>query len=234
MSQTPRHVAIIMDGNGRWAEARGLGRLEGHHAGAASVRTITTRARERGVESLTLFAFSTENWNRPKGEVRGLWRLLIDFLKTELPTLIKNQIGLRLLGDPDAIPPLALRTLNSVINRSQKNTRMTLNLALNYDAKDEILQAMRRLSEAGEPFDEAHLEKRLYTAGQAPVDLLIRTGGEHRLSNFLLWQSAYAELLFSDILWPDFDAAAFDDALTEYAKRERRFGRTGAQIRGEL
>jgi undecaprenyl diphosphate synthase len=234
MSQTPRHVAIIMDGNGRWAEARGLGRLEGHNAGAASVRTITTRARECGVESLTLFAFSTENWNRPKGEVRGLWRLLIDFLKSELPTLINNQIGLRLLGDPGAIPPLALRTLNSVIKRSQKNTHMTLNLALNYGAKDELLQAMQGLSEAGEPFDEAHLEKRLYTAGQAPVDLLIRTGGEHRLSNFLLWQSAYAELLFSDILWPDFDAAAFDDALAEYAKRERRFGRTGAQIREEL
>ncbi len=233
MPEVPRHVAIIMDGNGRWAEARGLSRIKGHQAGATSVRRITTRARERGVESLTLYAFSTENWNRPKAEVNGLWKLLVEFLQSELRTLLDNQISLRLIGDASALPLLARKALQQVIKRTAKQDQMRLNLALNYGAKSEIIQAVNTMVSQGEPLDEAHLENRLYTAGQPPVDLLIRTGGERRLSNFLLWQAAYAELLFVDTLWPDFDAQAFDAALQEFAGRERRFGRTSAQLREE-
>jgi undecaprenyl diphosphate synthase len=231
MPNAPRHVAIIMDGNGRWAQARQLDRLQGHQAGADTVRRITTRARECGVESLTLYAFSTENWQRPKTEVAGLWTLLVQFLKSELPTLLKNRIGLCLIGDPGPIPKLAQRTLNSVIERTTGNTKMTLNLALNYGAKAELMNAFGELVKSGEPLDEDHLERHLYTAGQAPVDLLIRTGGEHRLSNFLLWQAAYAELYFVDTLWPDYTADNFDQALDDFAGRERRFGLTSAQLR---
>ena len=231
MPNAPRHVAIIMDGNGRWAQARKLDRLQGHQAGADTVRRITTRARECGVESLTLYAFSTENWQRPKSEVAGLWTLLVKFLKSELPTLLKNQIGLCLIGDPGPIPKLAQRTLNSVIERTTGDTQMTLNLALNYGAKAELMNAFSKLVKSGEPLDEHHLERHLYTAGQAPVDLLIRTGGERRLSNFLLWQAAYAELYFVDTLWPDYTADDFDQALDDFAGRERRFGLTSAQLR---
>ena len=230
MSDLPRHVAIIMDGNGRWAQARELKRLEGHRAGADAVRRITTRARERGIESLTLFAFSTENWQRPKDEVRGLWRLLVDFLKSELPTLIKNQIGLRLIGDPGPIPHLAQKQLNNVIKRTAGSTCMTLNLALNYGAKAELIQAFEQLRNQDQPIDEKTIEKHLYTADQPPVDLLIRTGGERRLSNFLLWQAAYAELYFVDTLWPDYSDTDLDQALDDFGQRERRFGRTSAQL----
>jgi len=222
-----------MDGNGRWAEARGLARLAGHEAGADAVRAITTRARERGVESLTLYAFSTENWQRPKDEVRGLWTLLVRFLKGELKTLLDNDIRLQLLGDAGGIPSLAKASLNRVMARTASGSGMTLNLALNYGAKAELLRAVNQLKDEPGPIDEDRLEASLDTAGQAPVDLLIRTGGERRLSNFLLWQAAYAELLFTDCLWPDFDAAAFDAALADFAGRERRFGRTGAQLREE-
>ena len=231
MGSAPRHVAIIMDGNGRWAEARGQARLKGHEAGADSVRAITTRARERGIESLTLYAFSTENWARPPGEISGLWDLLVRFLKSELKTLMDHNIALQVLGDPGPLPGLAQKTLAFVMQKTGKaQTEMTLNLALNYGSKSELVQAMQKLQKQRIPIDEAAIEKQLYTAGQAPVDLLIRTGGEHRLSNFLLWQAAYAELLFVDTLWPDFDAAAFDDALLHFDQRERRFGRTSAQL----
>ena len=234
MSDLPRHVAIIMDGNGRWAQARKLERIEGHRAGAEAVRRITTRARERGIESLTLFAFSTENWQRPKDEVRGLWGLLVDFLKSELPTLIKNQIGLKLIGDPGPIPTLAQKQLNKVIKRTAGSTHMTLNLALNYGAKAELIHAFEQLKKYDQPIDETSVEEHLYTADQPPVDLLIRTGGEHRLSNFLLWQAAYAELYFVDTLWPDYSDDDFDRALSDFSQRERRFGRTSAQLIDEV
>ena len=231
MPKVPRHVAMIMDGNGRWAENQQLDRLAGHQAGADTVRRVTTRARECGVESLTLYAFSTENWQRPKAEVAGLWTLLVKFLKSELPTLLKNQIGLCLIGDPGPIPKIAQKTLQSVIERTAGETQMTLNLALNYGAKAELINALKQLNKSGEPIDEHHLEGHLYTAGQAPVDLLIRTGGERRLSNFLLWQAAYAELYFTDTLWPDYTVDDFDHALADFAGRERRFGLTSDQLR---
>ena len=234
MSELPRHVAIIMDGNGRWAQARKLKRIEGHRAGAGAVRRITTRARQRGIESLTLFAFSTENWQRPKDEVRGLWVLLIDFLKSELPTLLNNQIRLRLIGDPGPIPGLAQRQLNNVIERTAGSTHMTLNLALNYGAKAELIRAFEQLRNQKQPIDEHSIERHLYTVDQPPVDLLIRTGGERRLSNFLLWQAAYAELYFVDTLWPDYSDADFDRALDDFSQRERRFGRTSAQLADEM
>ncbi|MEE2834596.1 MAG: polyprenyl diphosphate synthase [Myxococcota bacterium] len=230
MSELPRHVAIIMDGNGRWAQARHLSRIDGHQAGANTVRRVTTRARELGIESLTLYAFSTENWRRPKDEVRGLWKLLVDYLRSELPTLLKNQIRLKLIGDPGAIPKLAQNRLNSVIERTAGSSAMTLNLALNYGAQSELVHAFKQIQRQGETIDAEQIERHLYTAGQPAVDLLIRTGGERRLSNFLLWQAAYAELYFCDTLWPDFSDEHFDQALNDFRQRERRFGQTSAQL----
>ena len=230
MSELPRHVAIIMDGNGRWAQARHLSRIDGHQAGANTVRRVTTRARELGIESLTLYAFSTENWRRPKDEVRGLWKLLVDYLRSELPTLLKNQIRLKLIGDPGAIPKLAQNRLNSVIERTAGSSAMTLNLALNYGAQSELVHAFKQIQRQGETIDAEQIERHRYTAGQPAVDLLIRTGGERRLSNFLLWQAAYAELYFCDTLWPDFSDEHFDQALNDFRQRERRFGQTSAQL----
>jgi undecaprenyl diphosphate synthase len=229
-ADVPRHIAIIMDGNGRWAEARGQARHEGHEAGAKSVRVVTERARQRGVEVLTLYAFSTENWKRPAVEIQRLWSLLVRFLKSERKTLLDNGIALRMIGDIEALPKLARSTLEMVVAATQSGDAMTLNLALNYGAKAELLGAMRALQARGAAIDEEQLERHLYTAGQPPVDLFIRTGGERRLSNFLLWQAAYAELLFTDTLWPQFDADTLDACLLEFAGRERRFGRTGAQL----
>jgi len=222
-----------MDGNGRWAEARQIRREEGHEAGAKTVSEVVTRARQCGVEVLTLYAFSTENWSRPLSEVTRLMELLVRFLKTERKTLIDNGIALRVLGHPGRLPRAAQRALDAVCGVTEAGREMTLNLALNYGSKAELLQAMQTVVDRAEPFTEATIDAALFTADQPPVDLLIRTGGDQRLSNFLLWQAAYAELVFVDTLWPDFGAQALDECLAEFAQRERRFGRTGAQLRGE-
>lgn len=221
-----------MDGNGRWAEARGLGRSAGHREGAKSVRKVVTRARERGVKVLTLYAFSTENWRRPKREIGQLMKLLAEFLVSERATLLNHQIALHAIGRPADLPGAVTGLLNKVMAETANNAAMTLNLALSYGSKAELVDAFERLRQEGGAVDETRIEQALHTAGQPPVDLLIRTGGEQRLSNFLLWQSAYAELMFTEILWPDFGANELDHAITEFDSRERRFGKTGAQVQG--
>ncbi|MFL6856558.1 MAG: isoprenyl transferase [Allosphingosinicella sp.] len=227
----PRHVAIIMDGNGRWAERRGLPRAAGHKAGAEAARKVLRAAGEAGVECLTLYAFSSENWRRPEAEISDLMGLLRLYIANELNALHKEGVRVKVLGDHGAFSAETARMVDRAVERTAGNTRMTLAIALNYGGRAEIAKAARRLAArvaAGElradAIDEAALEAELDTAGLPPLDLLIRTSGELRLSNFLLWQAAYAELLFVDTLWPDFDAAALGDALALYAGRQRRFG----------
>ena len=230
-ARLPRHVAIIMDGNGRWARGRGLPRMMGHRAGIRSVRFAVELAREQGIEVLTLYAFSVENWKRPMGEVSTLMRLLNEYLRRELSNLMKNGIRLNVLGDFQGLPASVQRQLERVMKETTQNRRMTLNLALNYSGRSEIVHAARRIAEqvkAGKlksaSLDEELFSRFLYTDGQPDPDLLIRTSGEHRISNFLLWQISYAELYLSPKLWPDFGKQDFLDALKEYQRRERRFG----------
>jgi undecaprenyl diphosphate synthase len=227
----PRHVAIIMDGNGRWAERRGLPRVAGHRAGAEAVRRTMRAAADAGVEVLTLYAFSSENWRRSEGEIADLTGLMPFYLERELKTLEKEGVRLNLIGEPEAFGPELAQKLRAAVDRTAGNARLTLNVALNYGSRFELAKAARRLAERcvsgeGDPaaIDEAALGAELQTASLPDLDLLIRTSGEMRLSNFLLWQAAYAELLFVDTLWPDFDETAFNDALATFAKRQRRFG----------
>jgi undecaprenyl diphosphate synthase len=230
-SIVPRHVAIIMDGNGRWAKARHLPRIAGHKKGVDAVRRITRAAREMGIEVLTLYAFSSENWRRPEEEVRDLMGLLRHFLKTELDELAAENVKLRVIGDYRVLSPDLVAMIDGAIARTAGNDGATLVIALNYGAQAEILAAAQRLAasaKAGEldpaAIDEKMFDAALTTHDLPPLDLLIRTSGEQRLSNFLLWQAAYAELLFVDTLWPDFDGAALADALAQFAKRQRRYG----------
>lgn len=227
----PRHVAIIMDGNGRWAKARRLPRLAGHKQGVEAVRRVSKAARELGVEVLTLYAFSSENWRRPEEEVRDLMGLLRHFLKHELNDLVAENVRLRVIGDYRALSGDLVTMIDDAIARTASNAGSTLVIALNYGAQAEIIGAARRLAAAAkageiapEAIDEAMFDDALTTHGLPPLDLLIRTSGEQRLSNFLLWQAAYAELLFVDTLWPDFDGAALGDAIARFARRQRRFG----------
>jgi len=230
-ARVPRHVAIIMDGNGRWARGRGLPRVMGHRAGIKSVRAAAELAREVGVEFLTLYAFSVENWKRPTDEVSTLMRLLNEFLRRELSTLMKNEIRLNVLGDFAGLPEIVRRQLERVMEETRENRKMVLNLALNYGGRSEIVHAARRVAEqvkAGKlklsQLNEEIFSRFLYTDGQPDPDLLIRTSGEQRISNFLLWQISYAELYITPKLWPDFGKADFLDALRDYQRRERRFG----------
>jgi len=230
-ARLPRHVAIIMDGNGRWARGRGLPRVMGHRAGIKSVRAAAELAREVGIEFLTLYAFSVENWKRSTDEVSTLMRLLNEFLRRELSTLMKNGIRLNVLGDFAGLPEIVRRQLERVMEETRGNRRMVLNLALNYGGRSEIVHAARRVAEqvkAGKlklsQLNEEIFSRFLYTDGQPDPDLLIRTSGEQRISNFLLWQISYAELYISPKLWPDFGKADFLDALRDYQRRERRFG----------
>lgn len=228
----PEHIGIIMDGNGRWAKKRGLPRQAGHAAGARVFRTITKECEKRGVRYLTVYAFSTENWKRPQEEVDAIMDLLRDYLKESLKDFKKENIRTRFIGD---FEPLAadIRALMAEAEDSTRDkTGMTLNIAINYGGRHEIAQAVRRIAEEvqagtlspGE-IDEDHLNRRLYTAGQPDPDLILRPSGEYRLSNFLIWQSAYAEYVFmEDILWPDFTADDLDRAIAEYSRRHRRFG----------
>jgi undecaprenyl diphosphate synthase len=227
----PRHVAIIMDGNGRWAKVRGLPRAAGHRQGAEAARKVLRAAGEAGVECLTLYAFSSENWRRPKDEINDLMGLLRFYITRELDALHRESIRLKILGDHNAFQPDVAKLVDRAVERTAGNRRMTLAIALNYGSRSELAEAARTIArrvEAGEirpaDIDEATVEASLHTAGLPPLDLLIRTSGEQRLSNFLLWQAAYAELLFVDTLWPDFDGEALRSALAEYAGRERRFG----------
>jgi undecaprenyl diphosphate synthase len=227
----PRHVAIIMDGNGRWAKARGLPRAAGHRQGAESARKVLRAAGEAGVECLTLYAFSSENWRRPQDEINDLMGLLRFYITRELDALHREGIRLKILGDHNAFQPDVAKLVDQAVERTAGNRRMTLAIALNYGSRAELTRAAQRIArrvEAGElgsaEIDEATIEQSLDTAGLPPLDLLIRTSGEQRLSNFLLWQSAYAELLFVDTLWPDFDGDALRSALADYAGRDRRFG----------
>jgi undecaprenyl diphosphate synthase len=233
----PRHVAVIMDGNGRWAEQRGLPRSEGHRAGVEAVRSVTRAAREMGVGWLTLYAFSSENWNRPKAEVDALMRLPEEYFASELDEAIRNGVRIRALGRRDRLPPSVRRSIEDAVARTQHNGGMQLVFALSYGGRGEIVDAVRRILRESETrsVDPESLDVKSFAAHlddeELPVvDLLIRTGGEQRISNFLLWQSAYAELHFSDRLWPDFGPADLADAIQVYQRRERRFGLTPEQV----
>jgi undecaprenyl diphosphate synthase len=229
----PRHVAIIMDGNGRWAEARGLPRVVGHREGSESVRAVTREARRVGLQAITLYAFSSQNWARPPTEVGALWQLLHDFLESERPEILGNGIRLNAIGEIERIPAFVRKRLDSVMEESRDGDRMVLTLALSYDGREDIARAARRAAEKrGARIDQKALAAELWTAGLPELDLLVRTSGERRISNFLLWQCAYAELVFSDVLWPDFRERQLLDAIAEFQGRERRFGLTGAQVRG--
>jgi undecaprenyl diphosphate synthase len=238
-SRLPRHIAIIMDGNGRWAKARGLPREKGHEAGAESVRAIVRACRKKGVEALTLYSFSTENWRRPPSEVGALMTLLRQYVLQERREILDQGIQLRAIGQVERLPVLVRTPLRALSRESRHNTGMVLNLALSYGARAEIVTAVQAIAELVKSgriqpgdIDEAIIGRHLSTAGLPDPDLLIRTSGEHRISNFLLWQIAYAEIHVTDVFWPDFREAELDAALADYAGRERRFGKTGAQTRG--
>ena len=233
----PRHVAIIMDGNGRWAKLKGKPRIFVHKNGVNSVKQVIEGSVEIGVEFLTLYAFSTENWNRPKIEVKTLMALLVSSLKKELKTLQKNNIKLNAIGSIENLPGQAQDELFEVINKTKNNTSLTLTLALSYGSREEIVNVIKNLSEKVvnnnlciEEINEKIINNHLYTFSLPDVDLMIRTSGEKRISNFLLWQIAYAELYFCNTLWPDFKKEDLFKAIIDYQKRERRFGKTSEQI----
>jgi undecaprenyl diphosphate synthase len=234
----PSHLAIIMDGNGRWAKQQGFLRAFGHENGTKSVKTIIESCAKLGIQNLTLYAFSSENWNRPKLEVDTLMKILIKSLKKELVTLQKNQIRLNAIGNLSKMPEKAQSELLDVIEKTKDNTHMTLTLALSYGSREELVNAVKNISDkvknniiSIDSIDDSIINEHLYTQNLPDVDLLIRTSGEHRISNFLLWQIAYAELYFTDVLWPDFKEQDLYEAIISYQKRERRFGKTSEQIK---
>lgn len=238
LKNIPRHVAIIMDGNGRWAKERGLPRIEGHRTGAESVREIVRVAGELGVEYLTLYAFSIENWNRPKAEVAALMHLLEFYLKQEIPELNKNNVRLAAIGRIHELPASAQRQLEKSIEALRKNTGLTLVLALSYGGRAEIVDAARAIArevKAGRldaaDIDEKAIAQHLYTRAMPDPDLLVRTSAEMRVSNFLLWQISYAEIYVTETLWPDFRKLQFIKAMEDYGKRDRRFGRVSPSER---
>lgn len=233
----PQHIAIIMDGNGRWAKQRGMLRAFGHENGTKSVRTTVETCAKLGIKHLTLYAFSTENWKRPKLEIDTLMRLLVSSLKKEISTLSNNNIKLEAIGNLNTLPKKVNEELLEVIQKTKNNTRMTLTLALSYGSREELINVVKTISTkvannkiSAESIDESIINKHLYTQNLPDVDLLIRSSGEQRISNFLLWQIAYAELYFTPVLWPDFSENDLYEAILEYQKRERRFGKTSEQI----
>lgn len=239
IERLPRHIAIIMDGNGRWAKRRNQPRVFGHRQGAKSVRKVVEATARLGINNLTLYAFSTENWNRPKHEIKTLMKLLVNALKNELGLMMKNNIRLNAIGHTDMMPPNVQQELQEVLDETKENTGLVLTLALSYGARQEILRAVQEISHkvknniiSVENVDDNIINKHLYTQNLPDVDLLIRTSGEVRISNFLLWQIAYAELYFTDELWPDFNETSLHKAIADYQKRERRFGKTSEQITG--
>ncbi|MCF7559225.1 isoprenyl transferase [Sabulilitoribacter multivorans] len=237
IEKLPKHIAIIMDGNGRWAKQKGMMRAFGHENGTKAVRQTVEASAELGVENLTLYAFSTENWNRPKLEVQTLMKLLVSSLKKEIATLQDNNIKLSAIGNLSTLPKKVYKELFEVIDKTKHNTRMTLTLALSYGSREEILNTVKEISIkvknniiSPENIEESIINEHLYTQNLPDVDLLIRTSGEQRISNFLLWQIAYAELYFTSVLWPDFTKQHLYEAIIEYQKRERRFGKTSEQL----
>ena len=224
MGRLPRHIAIIMDGNGRWAKKRGLPRTAGHKIGAETFRDIAAYCRELGVEYLTVYAFSTENWKRPKDEVDTIMGLLEQYLQEAINTMKKDQIRLRILGDATALSPKLQRMIDEANTVSSRNTGFQANICLNYGGRAEILQAARLCAENGEAWTEENFEKYLWSHDIPDPELIIRPSGELRLSNFLLWQCAYSEFYFCDTLWPDFDRKELDKAIIDYQRRDRRFG----------
>ena len=226
-----RHIAIIMDGNGRWAKKRLLPRVMGHRKGVEAVRTLVRAARDLGLEALTLYAFSSENWKRPEDEVSDLMGLLKRFIQSDLEEFVANNVRLKIIGNYKALAPDIVDLIDDALERTRHNTNTTLAIALNYGGQDELVRATKALADkvssgamTSDEIDDSALAGELDTADMPPLDLLIRTSGEYRLSNFLLWQTAYAELYFTDTLWPDFDGKALEEALHVYGKRDRRFG----------
>ena len=236
----PRHIAIIMDGNGRWAKKQGMARMFGHRQGVETVHNITVAATKLGIEYLTLYTFSTENWNRPKEEVDALMTLLVDTIAKETPTLMQNNVRLETIGDIDRLPDATKRKFLACIDQTSRNTGLTMILALSYSARWEITEAVRQAvirAQQGqlraEEVNEQFVASLMTTAAIPDPDLLIRTSGEYRISNFLLWQLAYSELYFSECLWPEFNEEELYKAIVDYQKRERRFGKTSEQMKLE-
>ncbi len=234
----PQHLAIIMDGNGRWAKQKGKLRVFGHEKGSKAVKQVVEGCSELGVKNLTLYAFSTENWNRPKLEVQMLMKLLISSLKKEIKTLQDNNVKLNAIGNLKALPQKVFKELMDVIETTKSNTHLTLTLALSYGSREELINTIKQISIkvknniiSPEKIDESVINEHLYTQNLPDVDLLIRTSGEQRISNFLLWQIAYAELYFTNVFWPDFTKQHLYEAIVNYQKRERRFGKTSEQLR---
>jgi len=233
-NKLPSHIAIIMDGNGRWAKKNLWKRIKGHYEGAKTVDVITSFCAKIGIKHLTLYAFSTENWKRPQKEIEGLMGLLREYLDSKKEVMLKNRIKFRILGDTSVFPDDIKKKILSTVEETSALDHMTLNLALNYGGRIEIVDAVKKMMSSGVTPDlvtEAAIEENLYTHGIPDPDLVIRTSGEVRLSNYLIWQTAYSELYFTDVLWPDFREKEFVDALKDYARRERRFGKTGDQIK---
>ena len=237
LEKVPQHVAVIMDGNGRWAKNKGMARVFGHKNALTSVRETVEAASEVGVKAITLYAFSTENWNRPKLEVNALMSLLISSLKKELANFQKNNVQVNAIGNLQSLPKKAQKALDEAIVATKNNTRIILTLALSYGSREEIVNTIKNISKKVvnnqlqiEEIDEKVINNHLYTFNLPDVDLMIRTSGEKRISNFLLWQMAYAELYFTNVLWPDFRKSDFFDAIIQYKNRERRFGKTSEQI----
>lgn len=233
----PVHIAIIMDGNGRWAQKQGKKRIFGHKNGAKAVREVVEGCAEIGIKNLTLYAFSTENWNRPKMEVDMLMKLLVSSLKKEVKTLMDNNIKLNTIGNIQALPGNICKELIEVVEKTRNNSHMTLTIALSYGSREELTNVVKQIANkvknniiSAESIDESVINKHLYTQNLPDVDLLIRTSGEHRISNFLLWQIAYAELYFTEVLWPDFKKEHLLQAIINYQNRERRFGKTSEQL----
>jgi undecaprenyl diphosphate synthase len=233
----PKHLAIIMDGNGRWAKQKGFLRTIGHENGATAVKRTVEQCARLGIPYLTLYAFSTENWNRPKFEVDMLMKLLVKALRKEIKSLHENNIRLNAIGNLDLLPASVRKELTEVLEKTKNNTRLTLSLALSYGSRNELLEATKELCNkvknniiSIDAIDESVINKHLYTHNLPDVDLLIRTSGEQRISNFLLWQIAYAELYFTDVLWPDFSNDHLISALETYQNRERRYGKTSEQL----
>ncbi|QQL48477.1 isoprenyl transferase [Mucilaginibacter ginkgonis] len=236
-TRVPQHVAIIMDGNGRWAKSKGKLRVFGHHNGISSVSEAVEAADDAGVKFLTLYTFSSENWNRPKYEVNAIMELIVSALTKELPNMMTNNVRMLMIGDAGMLPKRSIKELNNAISKTASNTGLTLVLAISYSSRDEILMATKRIAakaESGElkadDITDAVFSENLYTSEIPDPELLIRTSGEYRISNFLLWQIAYAELYFTPKLWPDFKREDFFEALLDYQKRERRFGKTSEQV----
>ncbi|MFY0602997.1 MAG: isoprenyl transferase [Flavobacteriaceae bacterium] len=237
LHKVPKHIAVIMDGNGRWAKGKGMNRIFGHKNAMTAIRDTVDAASEIGVEVITMYAFSTENWNRPKIEVDALMNLLVSTLKKELPEFHKKNIQVNAIGNIDSLPRKAKNVLRNVISETKDHKKIKLIFALSYGSREEIVNAIKNISKKVvnnqidlEEIDEKVINNHLYTFNLPDVDLMIRTSGEKRISNYLLWQMAYAELYFTDILWPDFRKEHFYNAIIEYQNRERRFGKTSEQI----